>query len=134
MIVGVDNPRTRIGVLPAGVKIVQVNVAVYEKPRLEGAHQPEKRLESPMAPVVPVSDAEGRGVGDHHIDVTPVDHPVPEEPGQDREDVQVHLELSVLIDAPVVPTASAETRDEQLTEPDDSTIDVDPSDSLRPPV
>jgi hypothetical protein len=106
-------------------KIVEVNMTVNQVFRLKHTHEPEKRVEAPMAEILPIMDAPGSGVGQEHVEEPPPEQAVQEQRGNKAQNLTAHLEIGVLVVPPVVPHGAPQPGHDEPPLPDDPEADME---------
>jgi len=74
---------------------VDMNMSVKEVGWLKGFNQPAEGFETSVDVAIFIMNSKGRAVGDHHIDITPIDQLFPQQPGDHAKDVMPHFILGI---------------------------------------
>jgi len=79
-----------------------MDMTVDKETRFEPPHEEEKRFEPRVAPIFPIVDPKGRGMGEEDIDPPAVKNTVIKHPGYQLHHFEKHLYFGELVDPCVV--------------------------------
>jgi hypothetical protein len=94
-------------------EVIQMDMPVDEIFWLKNPHEPEKSLKTPVAGIVFVMNAPGRGMGEEDVQKTAPEDPVKDEDREEPQNLQIHLEIGKLIFSPVIPHGTSQSRDDK---------------------